>query len=76
MTLDQLSIGDSFVISHLTANGEIRKRLVDMGFISGATGKLLRRAMLGGPLDLRIGAYRIALRSTEAQQIVVSHSDA
>ncbi len=76
MTLDQLSIGDSFVISHLTANGEIRKRLVDMGFVAGATGKLLRRGMLGSPLDLRLGAYRIALRATEAQHIVVSNADA
>ena len=76
MTLDQVTIGDSFVISHLTALGEIRRRLVDMGFVAGARGTLLRRAMLGGPLDLRIGAYRIALRSTEAQQIVVSAADA
>lgn len=76
MTLDQIDIGDSFVISHITANGEIRRRLVDMGFISGAQGTLLRRAILGGPLDLRLGAYRIALRSTEAQQIVVAHADA
>lgn len=76
MTLDQLTIGDSFVISHITANGEIRKRLVDMGFISGASGTLLRRGMLGGPLDLRLGAYRIALRASEAQQIVVADGDA
>ncbi len=76
MTLDQLGIGDSFVISHVTAVGEIRKRLVDMGFISGATGTLLRRAMFGGPLVLRLGAYRIALRSYEARQIVVAGRDA
>ena len=76
MTLDQLSIGDPFVISHVTARGEIRRRLVDMGFVAGTRGTLLRRALLGGPLDLRIGSFRIAIRATEAQQLIVSHADA
>jgi len=75
MTLDQVNDGFAFVIDSLSARGEIRKRLVDMGFVSGAQGTVLRRAPLGGPVELRIGRSRLALRITEAQKIHVAVSD-
>ncbi len=76
MTLDQIHDGFPFVIDSLTARGEIRRRLVDMGFVSGAEGMLLRRAPLGGPVELRIGRTRLALRIAEAQEIHVAAPDA
>lgn len=74
MTLDQITIGDSFVIDTITAQGEIRQRLIDMGFIAGARGTVLRKALLGDPLELRLGSYRIALRKAEAQHIHVAQA--
>jgi ferrous iron transport protein A len=71
MTLDQLSVGNEFVISKVSARGEIRKRLVDMGFVSGARGTLLRKALLGDPIEIRLGAYRVAVRIAEARQIEI-----
>lgn len=76
MTLDQVHDGYPFVIDSLSARGEIRKRLVDMGFVAGAEGTLLRRAPLGGPLELRIGRTRLALRIAEARTIRVAAADA
>ena len=69
MTLDQICDGNSFTIASIAARGEIRKRLVDMGFIAGAQGIVMRRAPLGGPVVLRLGASRIAIRLEEARQI-------
>jgi ferrous iron transport protein A len=69
MTLDQINDGNPFTIASLAARGEIRKRLVDMGFIAGAQGIVMRRAPLGGPVVLRLGASRIALRLEEARQV-------
>ena len=76
MTLDQVHDGFPFVIDSLSARGEIRKRLVDMGFVTGAEGTVLRRAPLGGPVELKIGRSRLALRIAEAQKIHVAASDA
>ncbi len=76
MTLDQVHDGVPFVIDALSARGEIRKRLVDMGFTSGAQGTVLRRAPLGGPIELRIGRTCLALRINEARDILVATPDA
>ena len=76
MTLDQVHDGLPFVIDELCMRGEIRKRLVDMGFVAGAAGTVLRRAPLGGPIQLQIGRTRLALRLTEAQLVVVAQPHA
>ncbi|HNS98934.1 MAG TPA: FeoA family protein [Polyangiaceae bacterium] len=76
MTLDQMQDGLPFVIDTLHSQGELRRRLVDMGFIAGAEGTVLRRAPLGGPIELRIGRSRLALRLTEAQLVSVIPSHA
>jgi ferrous iron transport protein A len=69
MTLDQVRPGSEFIIAGLTARGEIRKRMVDMGFTTGAQGTLLRKAMFGGPIELRLGQSLVAVRITEAQKV-------
>lgn len=76
MTLDQVHDGVPFVIDALCMRGEIRKRLVDMGFVTGAAGTVLRRAPLGGPIQLQIGRTRLALRLAEAQLVVVAQPHA
>lgn len=74
MTLDTFRPGQDFIINGLTASGEIRKRLLDMGFIHGARGKVLRKALLGDPIELRLGTYLVSLRLKEARTIQVSAS--
>ena len=72
MTLNDIPEKKEFVIVRLLSNGEIRKRLVDMGFISGTHGTVLRRALLKDPIELMIKGYRVSLRRSEAKQILVS----
>jgi len=72
MTLDQIHIGNDFVVRNLSAQGQIRRRLLDMGFTSGARGTLLRKALFGDPIEVRLGCYRLAVRVAEAQRIEVS----
>jgi len=71
MTLDDISENNDFRIIRLIAQGEIRKRLVDMGFISGTKGKVLRRALLNDPIELQLKGYKVSLRRSEAKQILV-----
>jgi len=71
MTLNDIRNGGHFKIVHLNARGEIKRRLVDMGFIRGTQGQVLREALLKDPIELFIKGYRVSVRREEAGQILV-----
>lgn len=71
LTLADFNHGGAFRVIHLEATGEIRRRLMDMGFIRGATGKVLREALLKDPIEVELLGYKISLRRAEAQEIFV-----
>ena len=71
LTLDRIGDGHRFRVLQLTATGEIRRRLMDMGFIRGATGRTLRVALLRDPIELEMLEYKVSLRRAEARHIVI-----
>ena len=70
-SLSRLSPGLSAVITQLTAQGEMRRRLQDMGFIPGPTVTCLQRSPLGDPTAYRIREAVIALREEDAGHILL-----
>jgi Fe2+ transport system protein FeoA len=54
------------------AQGRIRQRLLEMGFIRGATLKVEKLAPLGDPMELIIKGYHLSLRREEGQCILVT----
>jgi len=71
MTLSDIQNGEYFKILKLKATGEIKRSLVDMGFIRGAEGRVLREALLKDPIELQLKGYKVSLRRAEARQIMV-----
>lgn len=71
MTIADLKDSDKFKIKKVTLVREVGKRLADMGFISGAEGEVIRSAMLGDPLQIRIAHYDVSLRKVEAAGIEI-----
>ncbi len=53
----------------------IRRRLLDMGVVSGAMVELQRVAPLGDPVEVRVKGYDLALRLEEAANIQVEISE-
>jgi ferrous iron transport protein A len=53
----------------------IRRRLLDMGVVSGAMVELQRVAPLGDPVEVRVKGYDLALRLEEAAHIQVELSE-
>jgi ferrous iron transport protein A len=49
----------------------IRRRLLDMGVVSGAVVEVQRVAPLGDPVEIRVKGYDLALRLEEAANIQV-----
>ena len=71
-TLSSISPGSHFVVSSVRGRGVLRKRLLDLGFVMGAQGLVLRRGLFGGPVLLKLGRDRIALRGDEARALEVT----
>ena len=71
MTLSQLANGEFFKVVRITLTGEIGKRVADMGFTTGTRGKVVRRALLGDPIEICILRYNVSLRKSEAEGIEV-----
>ena len=54
------------------AQGEVRQRLLEMGFIRGARLRVEKLAPLGDPMELVIKGYHLSLRRDESSCILVS----
>ena len=71
MTLAELKKNEQGIIASIKSKGEIRRRLLDMGIIKGALFKVIRRAPLGDPIEIKIKNFNLSLRKQEAEQILV-----
>ncbi|MBK7659768.1 MAG: ferrous iron transport protein A [Betaproteobacteria bacterium] len=69
--LSELNPGDHGVIAAVHAPEELGKRLTALGFSTGRPLALVRRALLRGPLHVRLGTTDVALRMAEAAGIQV-----
>jgi Fe2+ transport system protein FeoA len=69
--ISDLENGQEFVVVGVTLEREIGKRLADMGFVRGTRGKVVRSALLGDPLQVKIMDYDISIRRAEAAGVVV-----
>ncbi len=70
-TLQQLRIGDSAYIRALVTSGEMRRRLLDIGFVPDAEVTCLFSGFSGDPRAYLIKNTVIALRSEDADTIIV-----
>ena len=71
MTLDQLSIGASAVITAVGGDGALRCRLLAMGLIPRTRVTLQKVAPMGDPIEIRVRGYELTLRVEEAKKIEV-----
>ena len=71
MTLRQMAVDQTGIISRVKTNGELGKRLRDMGLIPGKEIKVKGKAPLYDPVALRIMGFTLTLRNNEADHIEV-----
>ena len=69
--LSQLSTGQQGVIVKINAKGALKRRLLDMGLVSGETIAVKRGAPLGEPVEFSVKGYNLSLRKKEAEQVIV-----
>ena len=75
MTLADLSPGEKGVITKVKGHGAFRKRILEMGFISGKQVGVIQRAPLMDPVEYNVMGYNVTLRNSEARliEIITGH---
>ena len=69
--LRQMKNDQTGIIRAVKANGEMGRRLRDMGLVPGTEIKIKGRAPLNDPVALRVMGFTLTLRNNEADWIEV-----
>jgi len=76
MTLKQMRVGSTAILSEIRAERAFRRRLMEMGLLPGTRVRLMRRVHVGGLVQLRVRGCSVSLRLTEAEHLrFVTDSD-
>ncbi|MDR2386242.1 MAG: ferrous iron transport protein A [Deltaproteobacteria bacterium] len=75
-TLRRLKKGQKAIIKNITADGEMGRRIRDMGLVPGIQIQCMGRAPLQDPVALRLLGFTLTLRNNEADFIDVQASGA
>lgn len=71
--LDDLPVGSAGRILSVAAEGLIRRRLLDLGFLPGTPVTAVRDAPLGDPRAYRLRGVTVALRNRDAAGVTVAY---
>ena len=69
--LNYLPLGKKAKVKRLVSDGIIRRRMLDLGLISGTEVEALQKSPSGDPVAYSIRGAVFALRSEEASKILV-----
>lgn len=74
-TLNELKEGEIAIVVAVHGESEFRKRIFEMGFVTGSKVKVIKKAPLHDPIEYEIMGYHISLRRNEAKLIEVTSID-
>jgi ferrous iron transport protein A len=72
VNLSEVPVRGTVTVAGSTLCPDEQRRLTELGLRTGARIEVLRRAPFGGPLAVRVGGSRLALRLAQARRITVS----
>lgn len=72
ISLRKMEKGQRAIITAITAEGEMGRRIRDMGLVPGVEVQVVGRAPLEDPVALRLLGFTLTLRNNEADYIAVN----
>jgi len=69
--LGELPVGSRGMVAEVKGGGKQQRRMLDMGLVPGAEVTVIRTAPLGDPVEYRVKGTAIAMRRTDADNILV-----
>lgn len=70
-SIRQLHLHDKARITSISADGELGRRIRDMGLVTGTEIEIVGRAPLKDPVAIRLRGFTLTLRNNEADHISV-----
>lgn len=71
-SLDSLVAGDRGCLVSVGGEPSFRRRLMELGLLPGTAVRMIRRADVGGVLEVEVRSCRLSLRHREARQLFVT----
>ena len=75
MTLNDLKVGQSGVITAVGGEGALRLRLLDMGLIPKTRVRVQKVAPMGDPIQIQIRGYELTISREDAQRIELQEEE-
>ena len=72
MTLADLKIGESALITKVGGEGALRRRLLDMGLTPRTKVLVRKMAPMGDPIEIYLRSYELTLRRDDCANIEVT----
>ncbi|GHV53648.1 iron transporter FeoA [Deltaproteobacteria bacterium] len=71
ISLRRVRVGEKATIAAVSAQGELGRRIRDMGIVPGIAVEVVGRSPLRDPVALRLQGFTLTLRNNEADRISV-----
>jgi len=72
VSLNALSNGTAGRLVRLEGDRSFRRRLMELGLLPGTQVRVVRRAQIGGVMELEVRRSRLTVRTGEADSVFVS----
>lgn len=72
-SLNNLPLGESAKVTCLLSKGKERRRMMDLGLITGTQIKAIQKSPAGDPVAYLFRGTVIALRGSDAKKIIIEH---
>ena len=71
MTLKNVKVGQTVLVTRLNGEGALRRRIMDMGITKGTSVYVRKVAPLGDPVEVTVRGYELSVRKSDAEKIEV-----
>ena len=75
MTLNELNIGESGIITLVGGEGALRRRLLDMGLTPKTKVMVRKVAPMRDPIEIHLRVYELMIRIDDAKKIEVERTN-
>ncbi|MDR1797219.1 MAG: ferrous iron transport protein A [Clostridiales Family XIII bacterium] len=71
LTLRAARPGDEVLVTKITGEGAVKRRIMDMGITKGVRVQVRKVAPLGDPVEVTVRGYELSLRKADAEMVEV-----
>ena len=72
MTLKEVACGQTVKVTKIAGEGQVKRRIMDMGITKGTEIYIRKVAPLGDPVEVTVRGYELSLRKADAEMIEIA----